>query len=451
MNILPPLITTLIAAPLLSAGTLSSVVSNPSLVVYNANLGLVHESREVSLDKGEQTLVCSDVAGSLIAESVNITLPKGVILYSQQFRFDRINADSLAQAHIGKTVTFYIPTGSDLMYKSGTLLSASSQALIKTDDNKIYTVPISAVVFHETPEDLVLTPTLMWHVNSLKREKTALSMDYLINNISWRSDYTLSISQDHADLNGWVTVNNHSGKAFNDTRLSLLAGNINRAALPRERHYMAKAAFAESDAAAVQELSFEGYHLYPIPYNVSLANNESTQIKLMEIRHIPVTRSYKTRLYDPHHIQSEVTHQVDQFLEIKSLDQPLPMGTIRSYSKENGETLLLGESIINHTPKHQNIEVVLGKAVDLQVKERMLDDNSDRYYYDTTVSYEVINRSNRVEHIELLVPYVKRSNGQMSVDTSQQYRWKNGNLLAFDVQVSADSKKVFDVHYRRKK
>lgn len=451
MNTLPPLFATLITAPLLYAGTLSSVVSSPSLVVYNANLGLVHESRAVALDKGEQTIVCSDVAGSIIAESVNLTLPKGVTLYSQQFRYNQINVNSLAQANLGKTVTFYIPTGSELMYKSGTLLSASSQALVKTADEKIYTVPVTALVFHETPENPVSKPSLVWNIIAPKKENTSLSLDYLINNISWRGDYALTLSQDYADLNGWITVDNRSGKAFNDTKLSLLAGNIDRAAVPRERHYMAKAAFAENDAAAVQKLSFEGYHLYPIPFKVSLASNESTQIKFMEIVHIPVTRSYKTRLNDPHHLQGEVNHQVGQYLVIKSLDQPLPMGTIRSYSKVKGQTLLLGESMISHTPKHQPIEVTLGKAIDLQVKERMLDDNSDRYYFDTTVSYEVTNRSSRAERIELLVPYIKRKNGQMSVDTSQQYRWKNGSMLAFDVQVSADGKKVFDVHFRRKK
>jgi len=451
MNILPPLFTTLIAAPLLCAGTLSSVVSTPSLVVYNANIGLIHESREASLDKGEQALVCNDVADTLIDESVNVTLPKGVTLDSQQFRHDRINVNSLAQAHLGKTVTFYIPTGSDLMYKSGTLLSASSQALIKTPDNKIYTVPITALVFHETPENLVVKPSFVWNISAPKREKTTFTMDYLINNISWRSDYALILSQNHVDLNGWVTVNNRSGRSFNNTKLSLLAGNINRASLPRERHYMAKAAFAESDAAAVQELSFEGYHLYPIPFKVSLANNESTQIKFVEIKDIPVTRKYKTMLNNPHYVQGEVKHQVDQHLEIESLDKALPTGTIRSYSKEKGETILLGESIIGHTPKHQQFDVALGKEIDLQVKERILDDNSDRYYSDTTVSYEATNRSKTSKRIELLIPYVKRKNGQMSVDTSQQYRWKNGKLLAFDVMLKPDSKKVFDVHFRSKK
>lgn len=451
MHIIPPLFTTLIAAPLLSAGALSSVVSAPSLVVYNTNLGLVHENRAVALEKGQQTLVCSDVPGSLIAESVNITLPKGVTLYSQQFRYDQINVNSLAQANLGKTVTFYIPTGSDLMYKSGTLLYASSQALVKTADQKIYTVPITALVFDQTPKSLISKPSLVWNVNAPSSVKSTLSMDYLINNISWRSDYTLTLSQDFADLNGWITVNNRSGKAFNDTQLSLLAGNINRAAVPSERHYMAKAAFAESDAAAVQEHALEGYHLYPVPFKVSLANNESTQINFMRLKHIPVTHRYNTKLSYPHHIQSETKHQVNQYLVIKSLDQSLPMGTIRSYSKEKGEALLLGESMISHTPKHQSIDVALGKEIDLQVKEQMLDDNSDRYYSDTTVSYEVTNRSKTAKRIELLVPYVKRKNGQISVDTPQQYQWKDGNLLAFDVLVKADSKKVFDVHYRRKK
>jgi hypothetical protein len=127
------------------------------------------------------------------------------------------------------------------------------------------------------------------------------------------------------------------------------------------------------------------------------------------------------------------------------------MGTIRSYSKEGETTLLLGESSINHTPKHEEIKVTLGKNFDLLVKSKMVTNSSDRYFNDSTVSYELTNRSKASKTVELLVPFVKRGDGQSSVSTKQKYDWKNGNMLSFKVAIKADSKKSFEVHFRAKK
>ena len=452
MNYSSLILTSLFTSTLLSAGTISSKPMHPSLVVYNGNLGLVHENREMQLDRGAQALVYKDVASSVITDSVNVTFPKGVTLYSQQYRFDKINAQKLAHAHLGKSVKFYIKTGSDLMYKSGTLLSASSQAVIKTAQNEIYTVPTSALIFSDIPKELITKPSLVWNIKASKKSSSTLTMDYLINSISWKSNYILNLGKDHADLSGWITVNNRSGKAFDDTKLTVLAGDINRAVVPVKRRYMAKAAMVEMDGvAAVQELSHEGYHLYQIPFKVNLANNEKTQIKFLDIKKIPITRKYEANLNSPFYFNGEQKHSVTQYLEIKSLEKALPMGTIRTYSKEKETTLLLGESSINHTPKHEEVKVTLGKNFDMIVKSKMLSNSSDRYYNDTKVSYELTNRSKKGKTVELLVPFVKRDNGQSSVTTNQKYSWKNGNMLSLKVAVKADSKEGFEVHFRAKK
>jgi hypothetical protein len=291
---------------------------------------------------------------------------------------------------------------------------------------------------------------LVWNIDAPQKSTTTLSLDYLISSISWKSDYVLNLSGDSADLSGWITINNRSGKAFEATELSVLAGDINRVKSADNRYLMARAALAESYAAAVRELSHEGYHLYQIPFAVTLANNEKTQIKFLDIKKIPVARKYDVQLSSPFYIQGEIKHPVSQYLEIKSLDNPLPMGTIRSYSKEQKSTLLLGESRIEHTPQHEKIRVALGMNFDLLVNEKLISTNSDRYYLDTKVSYELVNRSKESKTVQLLIPFVKRDDGQSSVDAPAKHYWKSGNLLAFDLLLEADSKKVFDVRYRNK-
>jgi len=440
-------------AALLNAGSIATTPIDPSLVVYNGNLGLVHETRKLTLDKGAQALTYKDVASTVVTDSVNVTFPKGVTLYSQQYRFDQINAHKLAQAHVDKTVKFYVQTGSELVYKSGTLLSASSQAVIKTDNGDIYTVPTSALIFSEIPKALITKPSLVWNIHAQNRSNSTMDLDYLVNNISWKSNYVLNIHKNRADLSGWISIDNRSGKAFKETELIVLAGDINRVS-PRShvsRNIVYKAAMVEAVAADVSEVSHEGYHLYKIPFKVSLANNEKTQIKFLDLKNIKIQRKYKTQARNPYYTYAEQKLTVTQYLEILSLEKALPMGTIRTYSKQDKTMLLVGESGIQHTPKHEKINITLGKNFDVKVKSNLIVNNSDRHFQDVKVAYEVTNRSDDKKVVEILVPHVKRSNAYSKITTSQKYTWKNGNMLSFKVHINADSKKRFEVQYKDKK
>ena len=445
------LLLSLLSSTLLLAGSISDVAKEPALVVYNNSLGLVHEQRDVQLDKGEQALVYKDVASNIITESVNAGFPKGVTLYSQQYRFDQITTQKLAQAHLGKKVRFYIKTGDELLYKSGTLLSASSQALVKTDKEEIYTVPTSALIFSEIPSELMTKPSLVWNIQASKKQQTTLKLDYLIRNISWKSNYVLNLHEKKADLSGWITIDNRSGKAFKETKLVVLAGDINRVQNHNYRRVRKVALAAMADTPQVEEQSHEGYHLYSIPFKVTLANNEKTQIKFLDLKDIPVTRKYESHLPSPFYMHSEQSHPVTQLLEIASLDKPLPKGIIRTYSEVQNNPLLLGESSVNHTPKHEKVRITLGQDFDTKVKSTLLTNRSDRYFNDATLSYEVINRSDKAKTISFFVPFVNKGADDSSVKSKQKYQWKDGSTLKFDVNVKADSKKRFEVHYRAKK
>lgn len=98
MNYSPLILTSLITSTLLTAGTIASKPIDPSLVVYNGNLGLVHENRKMQLDRGMQALIYKDVASSVVTDSVNVTFHKGVTLTHSStdlIRSMRINSHCL--------------------------------------------------------------------------------------------------------------------------------------------------------------------------------------------------------------------------------------------------------------------------------------------------------------------------------------------------------------------
>ena len=53
---------------------------------------------------------------------------------------------------------------------------------------------------------------------------------YVTGQMTWNADYNLVAPEkgDQLDLVGWVTVNNQTGKTFDNARIKLMAGNVNK-------------------------------------------------------------------------------------------------------------------------------------------------------------------------------------------------------------------------------
>src|SRR4030081_3097399 len=84
--------------------------------------------------------------------------------------------------------------------------------------------------FPEVPANLYNRPTLLMSVPNSGARKQQVEASYLATNLSWNSDYVLTVGRDDkaADLDGWVTLTNNSGTAFHNARLQLVAGDLNR-------------------------------------------------------------------------------------------------------------------------------------------------------------------------------------------------------------------------------
>jgi len=435
------------------ANTLSSSLEENTLVVYNQNMGLVHEKRALSLDKGRQFLIYPNVASTVVTDSVNVSFPSKVTLFSQKYKYDKITLSKLLDAHIDKKVEVKIWTSRDtFVYKKGTLLSNGSQVLLRLKDGKIVQASSSDIKFTSIPKTLVTKPSLLWELRAKEKVKGSLSLDYIINNISWKSDYVLKIDKNSADLSGWITLSNNSGKAFEKVSLKVLAGDVTRQKAPNRAYKRNAQNFAMMDSVAeVQEVSHEGYHIYSIPFKVDLANNEKTQIEFINEKNIKIQRRYRVKLSPPQWFRGEKKNKVEQYIEFKNLSKPLPKGTMRTYSSLEGATILLGVNQIPHTAKKEKTSLPIGKNFDLSVKETNVFLNESKRSYESEIKYTITNRSNTSKKIELLVPFQKHSSLESIVQSKIKFTYKNGHTLKFDVYVKADAIYEFSVKYRNKR
>ncbi|MEA1893292.1 MAG: hypothetical protein U9N33_11365 [Campylobacterota bacterium] len=426
----------------LFGASLGSTPTDSSLIVYNGGIGLVHEQRELTLNKGDKQIVYKDVASTIETDSVNTMLPASVTLYSQQYRFDKLTISKLLDAHVGSDIK--------VADKTLTLLSHNGdKALVRDKNGEIISILSKEIIFKAIPDSLITKPSLVWNIKATKDLTTKIDIDYLINNLSWKSDYILNITKNKANLSGWITIENRSGKAYKNTNLHVLAGDINRANKQNPAPRYLKSMASMADAPAVSHKAHEGYHFYSIPFKVNLANNEKTQIKFINENSIPITRKYSSTMSNPDYLHSEIKHSVTQHVEIQKLAFALPKGVVRSYSKLGDNNILLGESSLKHTPKDTLITLTLGKNFDIKVKETIQSRSDTQRYFDSTVLYTLENSSNEQKNVEILIPFNKNSTS--SIDTKKAFKYKNGNMLSFKTELNTQEKQIFKVRFRSKR
>jgi len=431
------------------SSTLGDNIKNNSLIVYNGNIALVHEERSLGINKNDKEIIYRGVANTIDTDSVNVELPNSIELYSQQYRFDKLSQQKLLNAHIGKEITAKILKDAQNFVKiKATLLSSnSSYSIVKTKEGEIISVLSRNIIFDTIPDELITKPSLVWNISAKKSLNSKMKIDYIIKNVKWKSNYILNIKNNKANLAGWISIANRSGKKFTNTKLYVLAGEINTQKRARNIYRVAKSMVMDS-AKEVTQQAHEGYHFYTIPFKVDIANNETTQIKFIDEKSIPIKRKYTATLSNPNYFHGEIKHGVTQYIHLSKLNFPLPKGVVRSYSKLKNTTVLLGETNIKHTPKNTPIDLKLGKNFDIKVTESILKRDDTKIYRDATIKYTVKNSSNKPKSIELLIPFNKNSTS--TIETKTAYKFTKGNLVTFNIKIKSNSSKSFTARFRTK-
>ena len=366
-----------------------------NITVYNSNLGLVRETRRLTLPSGRIALRFADVTAQIRPETVHLaslTAPSSLQILEQNYQYDLLNPAKLLDKFVGREITLVLRR-----YQNNTESFEPVQAtLLSNNGGQVWRINgqivinptnISEMRFPDLPKNLVATPTLVWDVENTSSAAQTIEASYLTSGLSWRADYVLLINADDAkgDLQGWVTLTNSSGATFEDARLQLVAGDVNRVSEYEQRPVDAlRAAAMTKSEAQFQEQGFFEYHLYTLQRPATIRNSETKQVSLLEAAGFDVKkefvlngqRYYYTGYNNPGQAIKEKVGVYMQFRNSQQnkLGMPLPAGTIRLYKKDDkGNQQFIGEDKIDHTPKDEDVRVKVGDAFDIVAERKQTD------------------------------------------------------------------------------
>lgn len=443
----------LIAALVLAlALEIAPVNAGVQITIYNDNLALVKDTRDLEYQRGTFDLSFTDVASAIDATSVSFSAvqsPGSVTLLEQNYRYDLVSSEKILEKYIDKNIRVLTKEGK---LHEGTLLSSDGMALtLRMNDGGLVIVSraeVADLTFPSLPEGLITRPTLVWKLNSELDGKHASEVRYLTTQIGWNAQYVATVAADETslDLAGWVSIDNHSGATYGDAKIKLIAGDVNRVRPPMPRgvamEMMAKAA----DGAGFEERAFFEYHMYTLQRPSTIRDNEIKQLSLFDPARV---KARKIFTYDGARDATKVRVSMEFMNSAEAgLGIPLPRGTIRVMKADtDGSLEFVGEDQIDHTPKDEKVRALLGNAFDVvgervqkahrQVSERVAEED-----------FEIKLRNHKTE--DIVVTVIEQGWGDWTItQQSHQNTKKDANKAEWEIPVKADGETILTYTARR--
>ncbi len=265
--------------------------------------------------------------------------------------------------------------------------------------------------------------------------------------------YTAVLSPDEKtlDLSGVATIGNASGATYENARLKLVAGELNLVE-PMEPFEDVCASICitceAEEEEAFEEKTFFEYHLYTLQRPCTIQDNEVKQIELFRpVTGVPVEKSYVYHgallpsdtewlyLNTSAVLAVECNDEVDVNLHFRNekeagLGMPLPAGPVRIFKQDpaDGEMELVGDDLIDHTPKDEEITLRLGSAFDITGKRRQTAFWRSEDEHRLEESFEIVLRNHKDEDVQVTVK-------------ETMYRWLNWEITKCSCDYRANARR----------
>ncbi len=479
---------------------------SPSLTIYNQNFAVVRQNVPLDLKAGVNHVVFSNITAHVEPDSVVLRDPKGgrLQILEQNYRNDPISEGLLLNLFEGKTLEFetggtdsqghpitvqgrvvrsgYVPHyeayqryGQQYAQQQMAMVSGGSgQPIIEVKGRLLFNLP-GRPVFPSLGDDTILQPTLDWQLQSSDGGHKLAELSYVSGGMSWHADYNIVAPEtgDVADIVGWVTLDNQSGKSFPEARIKLMAGDISK--IQQGVVYTNLNALARQSVTnfeqQVTEKTFDEYHLYTLERPTTLRDREVKQVEFLRATGVHANRLYvydgvkigqQYRGWNMENIRNNAEYGTESnpkvwvMLEFKNsksngLGMPLPAGRVRFYRHDqDGQMEFTGEDQIDHTPADETVRFYTGNAFDIVGERRRTYFKSNQQERWVDESFEIKLRNHKSTPVEVrVVEHLYRWSNWAISQKTDDFQKSNSQTIEFRVQVPPDNEKTinYTVHY----
>ncbi len=293
--------------------------TSPSLTIYNQNFAVVRQDIPLDLKAGVTSIRVTDITMHLEPDSVILRDPTGkrpVQVLEQNYRADPVSEALLLSLYEGKTIDFLVQRGEKQEALPGKIIRSGyvprstygqqynqgevGQPIIEIEGKVRFGLP-GTPLFPALADDTILKPTLQWQLASDKAGPLRAEFSYVTGGMTWEADYNIIAPEkgDVVDLVGWVTMGNQSGKDFENARIKLMAGDVNKIqpgqAFDRVQRYASLASAGMAVEPPVTEKAFDEYHLYTLARPATLHDRETKQVEFVRAANVLSKQLY---IYD---------------------------------------------------------------------------------------------------------------------------------------------------------
>ncbi|HEV2963798.1 MAG TPA: DUF4139 domain-containing protein [Candidatus Angelobacter sp.] len=487
-----------------------SPADQPALTIYNANFAVVRQTIPLELKAGINRVSFTDATAHIEPDSVILRDPTGrraLQILEQNYRNDPVSQELLLSIHEGKTIDFrvqrfdaqgqmrneivqgkiirsgYVPHysamsqyGQQYYQQQMAYAGNTSQPIIEVDGKLQFTLP-GLPLFPTLGDNTILKPTLDWVLQTDKPGASEAELSYITGGMNWHADYNVVAPPkgDTIDLVGWITMDNQSGKEFNNARIKLMAGDVNKIQNPQSNrggYAQLEMSTAAPQAPPVTEKAFDEYHLYSLERATTLHDRETKQVQFVTATGVKSQRIYvydglaidsnRYGYYNYDQIRNDQNYGtqsnpkvwvMQEFKNSKAnnLGMPLPKGRLRFYRRDDdGQVEFTGENTIDHTPTDETIRVYTGNAFDIVGERRRTSYKLDSRNNSLDEAFEIKVRNHKKEAVEVRV--VEKLYRWITWDIQQKsdpYKKLDSKTIEFRVQIPPDGEKIitYSAHY----
>jgi hypothetical protein len=352
-----------------------------ALTIYNNDLALVQDRRDVDVKEGRQRLEFEDVSAQIRPETVSLTAAD-IAIVEQNFDFDLLTPAKLMEKAVGHEVTIVRvnpASGAEtreqaqvLATNGGVVLKIGQRIEVLRDDG----LPVR-VIFDKVPDNLRARPTLSVTVNSAHAGVRHAALSYLTPGLGWKADYVALFDEASGkiDVQGWVTLTNTSGTTYENAQTLLVAGSPNEggdSVQPAFRPVRVRSGLQVPGTESGSRERLGDYYLYPLSDRSTVADAQTKQVSFLDVHGIPAEHGYEFQNRWLAASDTPVSaHSVYSFSSSAhaGLGDQLPAGVLRFYMRDKrGNPQFIGENHIEHTPMGSTLSLVTGDAFDVKVK-----------------------------------------------------------------------------------